>query len=710
MLFKHCRLYESFYNIYFASLFQLQLSCGYFALIHQYDAQILLLILTDKIISGHLKSFQMALFFNHFFSLDFVRNRSTLLFLSQFGLIMQSHKPSSAAAVLAALGIVYGDIGTSPLYTLKESFAASHIGVGETGVLGFVSLILWALILVVTLKYVLFILHADNKGEGGVVVLMQLAARHLQGRYAKLVLFVGLVGTALFFGDAVITPAVSVLSAMEGLSVASPALSGWIMPLALGVIIGLFAIQKHGSSRIGALFGPVMLVWFSVLAVTGIYQIVQHPAVLKALNPYYGFYFATHHGWGGFVSLGAVVLAVTGAEALYADMGHFGRHPIQTAWLGLVLPSLALNYAGQGALLLRRPDAIENPFFLSVPEWGLVPLIILATAATVIASQAVISGAYSLIRQAIQLGFSPRMQIRHTSDTEIGQIYVPAVNWMLLAAVITVVLAFHSSGNLAAAYGIAATGTMILTTLLFAVVMWKNWRWPKAAVLALTAVFLTFDLTFFTSNLLKIPAGGWFPVLVALVLVFTFSTWFRGRLLMQRRQSNHDLALLPLLDNLLAYPPQTVPGNAVFMVSDPDSVPQALLHNLKHNKVLHECNFLLTVRTGEVPYVAENERLTITELNPRFTRMIAHYGFKESPDMNHIMKVAHQQGCELAPMETSFFLSRDSLYITAHTPKGHMNRWRSRVFKLLYKNSTPVTDYYHIPGNRVVEMGSQLKL
>ncbi len=622
---------------------------------------------------------------------------------------MHNTKPASAAAVLAALGIVYGDIGTSPLYTLKESFAASHIGVGETGVLGFVSLILWALILVVTLKYVLFILHADNKGEGGVVVLMQLATRHLQGPYAAVVLLLGLAGTALFFGDAVITPAVSVLSAMEGLSVVSPSLSQWVMPLALVVIVGLFAIQKHGSARIGALFGPVMLVWFSVLALIGIYQIWLNPVVLKAINPYYGLYFATHHGWGGFVSLGAVVLAVTGAEALYADMGHFGRRPIQTAWLGLVLPALALNYAGQGALLLRRPEAIENPFFLSVPEWGLVLLIILATAATVIASQAVISGAYSLIRQAIQLGFAPRMHVQHTSDTEIGQIYVPTVNWMLLAAVVAVVLAFHSSGNLAAAYGIAATGTMILTTLMFAVVMWKNWRWPKALVLGLTLLFLSFDATFFASNLLKIPAGGWFPVLLAATLVFTFSTWYQGRRLMQQKNRN-GLDVTAFLDNLLADPPQSVPGNAVFMISQLDTVPKALLHNLKHNKVLHERNLLLTVHTLEVPYVAEHERLTLAEINPGFLRLNAYYGFKQSPRIGDILSAARQQGVELDLMETSFFLSHDSLHILPHTPEGHMRRWRSRYFKWLYRNSSPVTDYYRIPGNRVVEMGAQLDL
>lgn len=621
-----------------------------------------------------------------------------------------THQKSAAATVLAALGIVYGDIGTSPLYTLKESFAASHMGVNETGVLGFVSLIIWSLILIVTLKYVLFILHADNKGEGGVVVLMQLAGRHLQGKYAKFILFIGLSGTALFFGDAVITPAMSVLSAMEGLSVVNPAFEHWVMPLALGVIVGLFAIQKQGSARIGALFGPVMLLWFSVLASAGIYQIVQYPEVLRAINPYYGLHFATHHGWSGFISLGAVVLSVTGAEALYADMGHFGRKPIQTAWLGLVLPALALNYTGQGALLLRQPKAIENPFFLSVPEWGLIPLIILATAATVIASQAVISGAYSLIRQAIQLGFAPRMQIQHTSDTEIGQIYVPTVNWMLLATVVTIVLTFRNSSNLAAAYGIAATGTMILTTIMFSVVMWKNWRWPKLVVIALTVTFFTFDVTFLASNLMKIPAGGWFPLLIASILVFTFSTWYSGRLLMQHRQANRDLDLAFFIDNLIEYPPQTVSGNAVFMISNPNAVPPALLHNLKHNKVLHENNILLTIRTEEVPYINENERLSITKLNPRFTRIVAHYGFKETPRIRKIMSAARQHDIELELMNTSFFLSRDSLRITSVTPEGHMHRIRTRFFRWLYKNSTPITDYYRIPGNRVVEMGSQLDL
>ena len=626
------------------------------------------------------------------------------------GILMHTSQRSASAMMLAALGIVYGDIGTSPLYTLKETFLAAHMRVGETGILGFVSLIIWALILVVTLKYVIFILHADNKGEGGVVILMQQAVQYLQGKPAWLVTMAGLTGTALFFGDAIITPAISVLSAAEGLTVISPSLTHWVLPIALAVLLLLFAVQRKGTQHIGTLFGPIMLLWFAVLAAAGLYQIAQNPSVLRAFNPYYGFYFATHHGWGGFVSLGAVVLAVTGAEALYADMGHFGRRPIQTAWLSLVLPALALNYIGQGALLLRRPDAISNPFFLSVPEWALIPLIVLATAATVIASQAVISGAYSLTRQAVQLGFAPRMQINHTSDTEIGQIYIPAVNWMLLAAVVLVVLSFRSSGNLAAAYGIAATGTMVLTTLMFCIVMLKKWRWPKLAAFGLTAVFLTFDLAFFSSNLLKIPSGGWFPVMIAATLVFIFSTWQRGRRLLAAHQVDNGLDLQAFIDNLDTYPPQTIPGNAVFMVSNPSAVPKALLHNLKHNKILHEYNILLTIQTQELPHIANDERIHIEALSPRFVCITADYGFQETPRIPQILGLLRKQGIELEIMNTSFFLSRDSIRIGQHAPPDGMSRLRTRFFKWLYRNSTPPTDFYRIPGNRVVEMGSQVTL
>lgn len=618
-------------------------------------------------------------------------------------------RKSSAAMVLAALGIVYGDIGTSPLYTLKETFLASHMRVGESGILGFVSLIIWALILVVTLKYVVFILHADDKGEGGVVVLMQQAMYQLSGKWAKLILLLGLAGTAMFFGDAMITPAVSVLSAAEGLTVINPELEHWVLPIALAVIAMLFYVQRKGTQHIGAFFGPVMLLWFGSLAAAGVYQIMQNPGVLRAVNPYHGLYFATHHGWMGFVSLGAVVLAVTGAEALYADMGHFGRKPIQTAWLSMVLPALALNYIGQGALLLRNPAAIKNPFFMSVPEWALIPMIVLATAATVIASQAVISGAFSLSRQAVQLGFLPRLQIHHTSETEIGQIYIPSINWMLLVIVILVVLGFKNSTNLASAYGIAATGTMVLTTIMFCIVMLKKWRWPKIAVLGLTGIFLTFDLAFFSSNLLKLPTGGWFPVLVAGLLVFTFSTWRRGRALLEQ-QSDNGMDLREFVNNLTEYPPQTVSGNAVYMAGNPNGVPRALLHNLKHNKVLHEHNFLLTVKTLETPRVANEERLKIEPLGGSFTRITAFYGFKETPRIRRIMDLVAQKDIELEMADTSFFLSRDSIRINEITPPGGMNRLRARWFKWLYKNSTPATDFYRIPDNRAVELGSQRNL
>ena len=618
------------------------------------------------------------------------------------------HK-SSAAMVLAALGIVYGDIGTSPLYTLKETFLASHMRVGESSILGFVSLVIWALILVVTLKYVVFILHADDKGEGGVVVLMQQAMYQLSGKWAKLMLLLGLAGTAMFFGDAMITPAVSVLSAVEGLTVLNSELEHWVLPIALAVIAMLFYVQRKGTQHIGAFFGPVMLLWFGSLAAAGVYQIMQNPDILRAINPYHGLYFATHHGWMGFVSLGAVVLAVTGAEALYADMGHFGRKPIQTAWLSLVLPALALNYIGQGALLLRNPAAIKNPFFMSVPEWALIPMIVLATAATVIASQAVISGAFSLSRQAVQLGFLPRLQINHTSETEIGQIYIPSINWMLLVIVILVVLGFKNSTNLASAYGIAATGTMVLTTIMFCIVMLKKWRWPKIAVLGLTGIFLTFDLAFFSSNLLKLPTGGWFPVLVAGMLVFTFSTWRRGRALLEQ-QSDNGMDLREFVNNLTEYPPQTVSGNAVYMAGNPNGVPRALLHNLKHNKVLHEHNFLLTVKTLETPRVANEERLKIEPLGGSFTRITAFYGFQETPRIRRIMDLVAQKGIELEMADTSFFLSSDSIRINEITPPGGVNRLRARWFKWLYKNSTPATDFYRIPDNRAVELGSQRNL
>ena len=617
---------------------------------------------------------------------------------------------SLAPLTLAALGIVYGDIGTSPLYTLKESFAASALPVSDTNVFGFVSLIIWALLLIVTLKYVLFILHASLKGEGGVVVLMQQAIRQMSGKSAAILLFIGLMGTALFFGDAVITPAISVLSAVEGLVVLNPALEHLVLPLALGVLLALFALQHKGTHRIGSWFGPIMLAWFVVLALAGIYQILQHPRILLAINPYYGLNFVLHHGFAGFASLGAVVLAVTGAEALYADMGHFGRKPIQYAWLSLVLPALALSYIGQGALLLHQPQAISNPFFYSVPSWGLLPLIILATAATIIASQAVISGAFSLTQQAILLDFIPRMSIRHTNSHEIGQIYMPAVNWLLLVAVLLVVLGFRNSSNLAAAYGITATGTMVLTTCLFAVVMRKQWGWPLFLVGGLIALFLCFDLAFLSSNLLKIPSGGWFPLMIALLLVFIFTTWRKGRQQLKIELYKHNTLPLPtFLAELTIRSPQIVDSNAVFLISQPYATPRALRQNLEHNKVLHAYNLLIHIHIADTPRVAHADRLQIEPLDARFTHVIANYGFRELPNIHHVLALCTKQGIDLDMENTSFFLSNDRISI-AKRRTDRMNRLRAHIFRLLYRNSTNITSFYRLPGNRVIEIGALVEL
>ncbi|MDO5687607.1 MAG: potassium transporter Kup [Neisseria sp.] len=619
---------------------------------------------------------------------------------------MSADKPMHVA-MLAALGVVYGDIGTSPLYTLKECFAASHITVNQVNVFGFVSLIFWSIVLVVTLKYVLFVLRADNKGEGGVMVLMQQALKFMHGKPGWLVMMLGLTGGALFYGDAIITPAISVLSAMEGLTVVSPHFEHFVIPLAMTVLVMLFVIQKRGTQTVGMLFGPVMLLWFLLLAAIGLYRMVQYPAILGALSPHYALSFVLHHGWGGFIGLGAVVLALTGAEALYADMGHFGRQSIQTAWFSVVLPALALNYFGQGALLMQQPAAISNPFFLSAPSWALLPLIPIAAAATIIASQAVISGTYSLTRQAIQLGFAPRMKVVHTNAAEIGQIYLPAVNGLLMMAVLLVIVLFRDSAHLAAAYGIAVTGTMILTSLMFAVVMLKNWHWSPWLVLPLTAVFLCFDLVFFSANLLKIAHGGWLPVLVAAVVVLIFTTWRQGKRLELARLRSESVLMQDLADNLAAFPPQTVAGNAIFLVHDATFAPKALLHNLKHNKILHQHNVLLTIATQSVPRVDEEQRLSVRHLNARFTVMTAAYGFQESPDMLQILHLANRQGLGFELMETSFFLSHNTL---TWARNGKMNRLRAALFLWLNKNSARATDYFNIPSNRVVEMGSQVSL
>lgn len=621
--------------------------------------------------------------------------------------MIPTKKSGNSALAIAALGVVYGDIGTSPLYALKECFNVEQLTINIPNVLGFLSLIFWAIIMVVTLKYVVFVLQADNKGEGGVIVLMQEARRFLAKKPAAMTMMLGLVGAALFYGDAIITPAISVLSAAEGLVVVTPSFEPYIIPIAVAVLISLFAVQHFGTAKVGKTFGPIMLIWFLMLAMLGVIHIIETPLVLKAINPWYAFTFIHTHGWGIFLGLGAVVLALTGAEALYADMGHFGKKPIRRVWFSLVLPSLCLNYFGQGALLLTNPAAIKNPFFLLAPSWGLLPLILLATIATVIASQAVISGAFSLSRQAIQLGFSPRMKIIHTSVSEIGQIYLPAINSGLLICVLMVIVIFQSSNNLAAAYGIAVTGTMLITSLLFFIVMHKNWKWPLPIALGLTVLFLAFDLVFFIANLLKLTHGGWLPVMMAMFILLIFTTWIKGRRLILESYQNASLPLAHFLQSLQLSPPQTVPGTAIFLTSNLNSVPQALLHNLKHNKVIHEQVIFMTIITASSPLVEKSKRLKVEKLSDQFMRISVYYGFHETPNMTDIFNQAKAQELVFDLMETSFFLSKESI---AHSQYKHMNRWRVHLFMFLNKNGARSSDFFHIPANRVVEMGLQIEI
>ncbi len=534
----------------------------------------------------------------------------------------QSHPENSTsrALVLGALGVVFGDIGTSPLYTMKEVFGGHHLALSQDNVLGILSLIFWSLMLVVSLKYVSVMMRADNKGEGGILALLALLQGHapLGSRARWLIMSLGFLGASLFFGDTLITPAISVLSAVEGLEMGAPALHPFIVPLALGILVGLFVIQQHGTASIGKLFGPVMVLWFGVLGLLGTLSILQHPQILAALLPIHAVHFFAAHGTASFLILGAVVLAITGAEALYADMGHFGRRPIQLVWFAYVLPALVLNYFGQGALLLSNPEAVRNPFYMLAPEWALYPMIGLATAATVIASQAVISGAFSVTRQVIQMGYAPRLIIRHTSATEAGQIYIPFVNWTLAIGIALLVLGFQSSSNLAAAYGIAVTGTFAIDTLLLGLVMRVQWDIGPRLTLFTVLAFLTIDLAFFGANIVKIPDGGWFPLVVALMIFTLLVTWKRGREIVMRRLSEKALPLVPFVENMRAYPPTSVSGTAVFMTADANGVPSALLHNLKHNKVLHERVVILNVRYAEVPYVAVDRRLEMTKLAEGF--------------------------------------------------------------------------------------------
>ncbi|MDD5240603.1 MAG: potassium transporter Kup [Sulfuricella sp.] len=619
-------------------------------------------------------------------------------------------KIERSGLMVAAIGVVFGDIGTSPLYTLKEVFHGAH-GIAPTHehVLGALSLVLWALLIVVSLKYVLFIMRADNNGEGGIMALLALTLKSAPGdtRSRWLLMSMGIFGAALFYGDGVITPAISVLSAVEGLKIATPAFEPYVIPITLSVLAGLFLFQRKGTASVGALFGPVMIVWFAILALLGVVNIYNEPGVLQAVNPLHGVHFFVEHGWYGFLALGAVVLAVTGGEALYADMGHFGRMPIRTAWFFLVLPALLLNYFGQGALMIGNPAAVENPFYLLAPSWALYPMVALSTLATVIASQAVISGAFSVTRQAMQLGYCPRLEVRHTSEKEIGQVYLPAINWTLFIAIVALVLGFRSSSNLAAAYGIAVTGTMAIDTILVVVVaraLW-GWSWPTGIVVA--AFFLIIDLSFFSANAMKIPQGGWFPLVVGIAVFTLLSTWKRGRALLFDRLRDGAIALEPFLAGIASHPPLRVSGTAVFLTAHLDGVPHAMLHNLIHNKVLHERVALLTVITEDVPHVPEIDHAEVHPLGNGFYRIVVRYGFKDEPDIPRTLMQCKEYGLEFQMMETSFFISRETLIATI---APGMALWREKLFISMARNAGSVTAYFKIPSNRVVELGTQIEL
>jgi KUP system potassium uptake protein len=626
---------------------------------------------------------------------------------------MSQHDPSRQsllALAVGAIGVVYGDIGTSPLYAIKEAFDGPHaFPVTPGNVLGVLSLIFWSLIFVVSIKYVVLIMRADNKGEGGIMALMALVQRATTGdtRLRWLLMSLGIFGAALFYGDGMITPAISVLSAVEGLEIAAPELQPYVIPVSLAVLVALFMFQRKGTASVGALFGPVMIVWFATLGLLGVISIVRHPDVLNALNPAHAVAFFEHHRVHGFVVLGAVVLAFTGAEALYADMGHFGKRPIRFAWFGFVLPALLLNYFGQGALLLHDAMAAQNPFYLLAPSWALYPMVILSTLATVIASQAVISGAFSISRQAIQLGYSPRMNVLHTSEREIGQIYIPALNWGLLIGIVALVLGFRTSSNLAAAYGIAVTGTMAIDTILAFVVVRGLWRWGWTPTIIGIVLFLSVDVTFFAANAGKIVQGGWFPLAIGLAVFTLLSTWKRGREILLARLSELAIALEPFLESIAKSPPTRVPGTAIFLTTNREGVPHAMLHNLKHNKVLHERVVILTVVFQDIPHVDESERVEVRSLGHNFYKVFAIYGFKDETDLPRALDLCMLEGLEINMLDTSFFLSRETIIPTS---KPGMALWREKIFVSMARNAGSVTAYFQIPTNRVVELGTQVEI
>jgi KUP system potassium uptake protein len=615
---------------------------------------------------------------------------------------------SLAALTLGAIGVVYGDIGTSPLYTIKEIFSeTTGIPLTEANILGAISSVLWALMLVVTLKYIILVLRADNRGEGGIMALAALAMRSVGRNQKRMLLLIGAIGAALFYGDSIITPAISVLSAVEGLQIAAPSLAEYIIPISIGILVALFSFQRYGTSTVGTLFGPVIMIWFTVLGVVGIANIIQSPDILAAFNPLHAFEFLSARGAGVFLAVGAIVLAVTGAEALYADMGHFGKPAIRLAWTALVLPGLALNYLGQGALLLANPEAVQNPFYLSFPEPLLIPAVILATVATIIASQAVISGAFSITHQAMQVGLLPRMRIVHTSANEAGQIYLPFINWLLMASVVLAIITFGNSSGLAAAYGIAVTGTMLMTSVLTFYVVRYTWRYPLWLALAATGFFITIDLILFASCSIKLLHGGWFPIALGAILLVIMWTWKQGRESLMEQMRINEPKLDDFVQLLSDQKIPRVPRTAVFMVSDAEMAPQALMHNLKHNYVLHQKNLVVTVVFESIPWVSKEDRVEYRAVGVDFWQIIIHYGFMDRPNVPRDLGDCDIPELDWDPFTTSYFVNRETIVPSA---RGAMSKWRESLFAMMSRNAGSVVDYFRIPSNSVIELGSRIHL
>jgi len=625
------------------------------------------------------------------------------------GDLVSASKSSLAALTLGAIGVVYGDIGTSVLYAMKEVFGSGHVPFTPDNVYGILSIFFWTLTVIVSIKYVVLVLRADNHGEGGLVAMLALASQSVKDRpeLRRMLLIIGIFGTCLFYGDGVITPAISVLSAVEGLEVISPAFKRYVIPITLVILFGLFAVQKRGTAGIGKFFGPITVVWFAVLALLGVSHIVDHPEILWAISPHYALGFMWHNPGTTFIILGAVVLCVTGAEALYADLGHFGKKPVRLAWFSVVMPALVINYFGQGALLLANPAAVKNPFFLMAPDWALLPLVGLATMATVIASQALISGAFSVTKQVIQLGYLPRLQIEHTSVKDTGQIYMPFVNWGLFVAIVLAVVMFKSSSNLAAAYGIAVCTDMLITTILTFYVIRHGWKYPLWLCIAATGFFFVVDFAFWASNLLKLFDGGWFPLAIGGAVFTLMMTWKEGRRLLNEKLRADALDLTSFLEAVFVSPPARVEGTAVFLTSEMGTVPNALLHNLKHNKVLHTSNLFVTVKNHEVPWIGLDKRLQIDSLGHDCWQVVIHYGFKNDPDIPKALTQIKGRGCDLDPMSTSYFLSRDTVVPTLG--EG-MAPWREKLFAQMHHNASAAADFLNLPNNSVVELGSKIEI